>query len=515
MTDIQETTNGWSVPPGTADPLSPDTEVPVEADETETTQETGHEGPTPPSKPRRARLWTRLAEPKAPAESSKATTLLVRPVEAEVDAGVEAEPAAEASDVEAEVESEHSTTAVPADAPPPGGVDLIRTGTHQIGAGAVALVGRGLESVRSKLPRRYRSVTKKRLALALLVAAVVVLVVVVAAVSILASLLGGPTEVIPATVKPALIENQPGGVGTISPAPQHVASISLDVQGVTAPIQITGVDVFAGENVQVGAPLLQLNPVPFEQNVAQVEATLLQSEAALASARSASGSSTGSGNAYLAVQIPTLEGQVALNQQLLAIANGNAGSITAPIAGYISNVRITQGQIVTPGNTLMQVVDPTEVQVSTGMQLSDLQSISTGDTAVITPSQLPGVHLHGTVVAVSPAAANGGLEGTVVVQAPNLAHHLVPIGSQTFVRVTAPVHAAVSVPALAVLNTELNPAVAVIEDGHVHFQPVVLGASDGDRIQILSGLHRGQQVALTNLQSLTDGSAVKVTSGSS
>ena len=46
--------------------------------------------------------------------------------------------------------------------------------------------------------------------------------------------------------------------------------------------------------------------------------------------------SAGSGNAYLAVQVPTSEGQVALDQQLLQIADGNSTSITAPIAGYVS-----------------------------------------------------------------------------------------------------------------------------------------------------------------------------------
>jgi len=99
------------------------------------------------------------------------------------------------------------------------------------------------------------------------------------------------------------------------------------------------------------------------------------------------------------------------------------------------------------------------------------------------------------------------------VSAQNLSGHPVPIGSQTFVSVSAPVRAAVSVPALAVLNTELNPVVVVVHDGHVHFQPVVLGATDGNRVQILSGLHVGQTVAVSNLQTLTDGSSVMVASG--
>jgi multidrug efflux system membrane fusion protein len=75
------------------------------------------------------------------------------------------------------------------------------------------------------------------------------------------------------------------------------------------------------------------------------------------------------------------------------------------------------------------------------------------------------------------------------------------------------VHATVSVPSVAVLNAELNPVVATVKDNKVTFQPVQVGASNGTRTQILSGLRRGQRVAITNLQDLSNGSQVSVSSG--
>jgi len=306
-------------------------------------------------------------------------------------------------------------------------------------------------------------------------------------------------------------------VGDISAAPQHVATVSLNVQGVTAPIQVTAVNILTGEQVAKGAPLLELSPEPFEQNRQQIQATLTQAQNALAAAQTAMGSGTassGSGGAYLDVEVPTLQGQVALDQQLLEIAMGNSTSIVAPISGYISYVRVTPGAVVTAGANLVQIVDPSQVLVSSGMQLSDLQSIVPGDQATVTPSQLPGVHLHGKVVAVSATAANGGLEGTVIVSATNLPGHPVPIGTQAFVSVSAPLRAGVSVPTVAVLNGELDPAVAVVHNGRVQFQQVQIGASDTTRTQIVSGLRAGQRVAITNLQMLTDGSKVTEASGS-
>jgi RND family efflux transporter MFP subunit len=404
------------------------------------------------------------------------------------------------------------TTATP---PLPHGTGLIRYGLHEIGAGLADLLVAGLDVLRGRLPTRLRTVSRKRLAVVLVVVAALVIGVAAVAAPKLAARLGGPTSVVVSTAAPAVINNQPGGVGSISAAPQDIATVSLNVQGITAPIQVTAVDVLANQLVTAGAPLLQLNPTAFEQNLLQVKTTLEESEQTLASARAAAVSATASSGGYLAVQIPTLAGQVALNQQLFEIAEGNSTTITSPISGYVSQVRVGPGQVVSPGNTLVQVVNPTQIVVNAGMQLSDLPSITVGDAVTITPSQLPGVHLHGTVAAISAAATGDGLEGTVVVTAPNLSTHPVPIGTQSIVNIAAPLKAAVSVPTLAVLNVQIAPVVGVIRHDRIHFQPVRIGASDGTRTQILSGLAPGDRVAVSNMQYLTDGDKVRPASGGS
>ncbi len=396
------------------------------------------------------------------------------------------------------------------------GTTRIRYGAREIGSGSGDLGRAGLERLRHHLPRRARDISLPRLALVLVVVVALVLAAAGVAASREIARLEGPANVVVATAAPAVINSQPGGVGTIAASPQDIATVALNVQGITTPIEITSVDVIANQYVAAGAPLLQLNPLPFEQNLAQIETTLEQAQQTLASAQAAAADpNQGSGNAYLAVQVPTSEGQVALDQQLLQIARGNSTTITAPIAGYISEVRVAPGQVVVLGTTMVQVVNPTQVVVDAGMQLSDLPSVSVGDSATITPSQLPGVHLQGTVVAISAEASGNGLEGTVVVTAPNTPVHPVPLGSQSIVNISAPVHAAVSVPTLAVLNVEIAPVVGVVRNDRIHFQPVKIGASDGNRTQILSGLRNGEVVAVTNMQQLSNGDKVSPSAGSS
>ena len=394
----------------------------------------------------------------------------------------------------------------------PHGVERIQVGFHEIGSGAADLARVPLELLRRHLPGRLRTLSLRRLGLAVLAIVVIVVALLAGAASAIGSALAGPTAVNIATAGPAVIHSNPGGVGSISASPQHVSVIGLNVVGITAPVEVTSVDVVAGQQVLAGTPILQLDPAPFEQNVAQVAATLLQAQQTLTSAQAAAGGqspSSGSGQAYLSVQVPTLAGEVAIDQQLYQIALGNSTSLTAPITGNVSYVRVSPGQIINPGTSMVQIVDPSTVDVSTGMQLTSLQSVSVGDTATVTPTELPGVHLQGTVIAVSSSSANGGLEGTVVISAANGGNHPVPIGTQVFVNISAPVTAAVSVPSVAVVNSELNPTVGVVKNGRITFQAVQVGASDTGRTQILSGLRAGETVAMSNLQVLTNGDHVK------
>jgi RND family efflux transporter MFP subunit len=406
---------------------------------------------------------------------------------------------------------EHAGEEAPeATAQPVQGFERIRTGFREIRSGSADLIRVPLEFLRRHLPGRLRTLSLRRLGLAVLAVLVVVVALLAGAASAIGSALAGPTAVNVATAGPAVIHSNPGGVGSISASPQHVSVIGLNVVGITAPVEVTSVDVVAGQQVVAGAPILQLNPAPFEQNVGQVGATLFQAQQTLASAQAAASSqSSGSGQAYLSVQVPTLAGEVAVDQQLYQIALGNSTSLTAPIAGNISYVRVSPGQIINPGTSMVQIVDPSTVDVSTGMQLSSLQSVSVGDTATVTPTELPGVHLQGTVIAVSASSANGGLEGTVVISATNGGNHPVPIGTQVFVNISAPVTSTVSVPTVAVLNPELNPTVGVVKNGRITFRAVQVGASDTSRTQILSGLKSGETVALSNLQVLTNGDQVK------
>lgn len=80
-----------------------------------------------------------------------------------------------------------------------------------------------------------------------------------------------------------------------------------------------------------------------------------------------------------------------------------------------------------------------------------------------------------------------------------------------FVRASMALHgpSRPSIPAEAVIAQGGNLLVALVQDAHVHFQRVKLGADDGSTIEVLDGLKGGETVALNLNPDVADGAIVR------
>jgi len=81
-------------------------------------------------------------------------------------------------------------------------------------------------------------------------------------------------------------------------------------------------------------------------------------------------------------------------------------------------------------------------------------------------------------------------------------------GSFVDVRLQLSARPLVEVPASAVSQRDHRSVVALVRDGHVHYQPVTVAEHDGETVRIAQGLDEGATVAL-NLVQVEDGSPVQ------
>lgn len=105
--------------------------------------------------------------------------------------------------------------------------------------------------------------------------------------------------------------------------------------------------------------------------------------------------------------------------------------ITAPCDGYAARKEIQAGQLVQPGQTLLDIVDSGDLWVTANFKETQLQHIGIGSAADITVDAVPGTVLRGSVEAISKAT---GAELSVLPQ-DNSAGNFVKVRQRIPVRI--------------------------------------------------------------------------------
>lgn len=104
-------------------------------------------------------------------------------------------------------------------------------------------------------------------------------------------------------------------------------------------------------------------------------------------------------------RIAQTEAGIALAEALVQTAELNLSYtvITAPCDGFTSRKLIQPGQLVQPGQTLLDIVDAGEVWVTANFKETQLPHIAVGSEADIEVDAIPGVTFKGRVAAISTA----------------------------------------------------------------------------------------------------------------
>ncbi len=104
-------------------------------------------------------------------------------------------------------------------------------------------------------------------------------------------------------------------------------------------------------------------------------------------------------------QISQSDAGIDLAKALLETARLNLSYtvITAPCDGFCSRKEIQVGQLVQPGQTLLDIIDSTDVWVTANYKETQLPHIVPGNKVSITVDAVPGVTYHGVVQSVASA----------------------------------------------------------------------------------------------------------------
>jgi RND family efflux transporter MFP subunit len=294
-----------------------------------------------------------------------------------------------------------------------------------------------------------------------------------------------------------------GAMGTVAARPGHVATLSAP-----APGRISKVNVAAGQSVQADQVLVELEQGPFE-------AAVQSADAAYAAAQ----------QAHQRLERLATEGIVAKKEVESAaadVAKTHADAVAArraaqlsvlrsPISGVVTRMTGTLGASVDPSQPLVEISDPTKVDVLLGVTPTEAGRVHTGAKVTLTSGQSSGGEPLGVgaVTDLSSTVDTATRSVTVRVQAPTTRRPL-RIGEIVFGAIAVGSRASAIVVPLEALVPEGDTYHVFVVDanGVAHEREVKVGGKTSTTAEITEGLKAGERVVTMGAYGVQDSSKV-------
>jgi RND family efflux transporter MFP subunit len=182
-------------------------------------------------------------------------------------------------------------------------------------------------------------------------------------------------------------------------------------------------------------------------------------------------------------------------------------TVRAPFDGVITLRNVDTGALVNEGSTLLfRVAQTGMLRTYINLPQSDAESVKVGQRAIISIAELPGRKFDGVVTRTSNALDPATRTLLTEVQVRNADGALMP-GMFAQVDLTVPrKYPPLLIPGDTLVVRSDGPQVAVVRpDATVHFTRIQLGRDYGDRLEVLSGLEEGQQLAVNPSDEVREG----------
>lgn len=285
----------------------------------------------------------------------------------------------------------------------------------------------------------------------------------------------------------------------------HQSMIAAQVSG-----RVVALSVRAGDTVQAGQVLLQIDAHSANQDVlahqAQAQAaqatlnlasTDLERQRALYKAQYLSRAAFERAQAQYRTSLAQVQAQQA--QSRAAQAYSNYFTVLAPYDGIVASLPVGLGDMAMPGQTLLELYDPSALRVEAVLPHSILSMPSPLHALWLElPSTPHGQHIIPTDTQILPAIDPATHTGRIRLGLPSNLSSIVP---GAFARVWLPdstrTEPRLFVPSHAIVrHAELIGLYVITPQGQPLLRQVRLGAQTNDLVEILSGVAAGERVAL-------------------
>lgn len=294
-----------------------------------------------------------------------------------------------------------------------------------------------------------------------------------------------------------------GAIGTVVPRAGHFAVLSAP-----AAARVANVLVAAGQAVTKGDALIELERSGFQ--------------AAFTSAIAAQTSARASRDRWQRLVDQGIAARKDLDQSIADLAKADADVVAArllmelavlraPISGVVTRMSTSLGASVDPSQSLVEVADPSALDVLLSVQPADAARIKSGNKVTVHPGQRATNEslAAGDVVDVA-GVVDSASHSVSVRMRTTTAKRPLRIGETLFGEIVVAIRSrAVTVPIEALVPEGDGFKVFVVDSSNVaHAHPVTVGGKTDKVVEIVSGVSAGDRVVTYGAFGVEDGARI-------
>jgi RND family efflux transporter MFP subunit len=207
----------------------------------------------------------------------------------------------------------------------------------------------------------------------------------------------------------------------------------------------------------------------------------------------------------------TVEIEAQLNQARQGLKQAEqlaeAASITSPIDGLVSELNVVEDGIAAPNVPIGTIIKQDNISATFQVNSYQVSKLKAGQKATISFEGVTDSY-ESAIETVSPTVNQQTNMFSVIIPVSNTEQYIKGGMRATAYVAVDNLEAQIVVPNDAVLYEEATPYVYLIEDGKSLRRDVTTGFRDGEMIQIVEGLTKGQKVAVNGKERLKDGTDI-------
>ncbi|MDH3746671.1 MAG: efflux RND transporter periplasmic adaptor subunit [Gammaproteobacteria bacterium] len=188
--------------------------------------------------------------------------------------------------------------------------------------------------------------------------------------------------------------------------------------------------------------------------------------------------------------------------------NYGYSNIRATIAGYVSDRSVKLGQNIMIDEETFRITDTGQLVAYLQIPQTELSKFAAGHAATLQVDSMPAETFPAEILRISPTIdmRNGTFRATAFID--NSEGKLAPGMFARFSIAYEKHAAALTVPAISLIEEDDETSVYVVTDGEVSRRRIEIGIVSNERVEVLDGLDDNDQIVVVGQTALRDGSKV-------